>query len=179
MQNEFEHPNGERLKFTKTSAETNGELLEMEAVYQPHSEPPPLHYHPAQEEQFEVLAGEFRVRIGERERTYQVGETFTVPPNTPHWMHNLSDEDGRLRWQIRPALKSQDFFATLWGLAADDKLEPTGRPNLWQLAVIMRAYRDEFRVCSPPYFLQLILFGILAPIGRLKGFKAKYDEYSG
>ncbi len=179
MQREYVHPNGERLTFLKTGLETNGELLEMEAVYNPNSVRPPLHYHPKQEEQFEVLAGAFRVRIGDTEQTYQVGDIFTVPRGTPHWMYNLSETEGRLRWQIRPALKSQDFFATMWGLAADGETGPDGLPNLWQLAVILRAYRNEFRASKPPYFIQWLLFGLLAPIARRKGYRARYERGEG
>ncbi len=35
MGKEFVSPDGERLIFRKTAAETNGELLEMEAIYNP------------------------------------------------------------------------------------------------------------------------------------------------
>ena len=168
----FQNPEGERLIFRQTGAETNGELLEMEATYVPHSPQPPLHYHPHQEEQFEVLRGTFRARIGDAEHTYQTGDTFTVPPNTPHWMHNVSDEEGRLRWEIRPALNSQDFFATMWGLSADRQNNPNGRPGFLHLVVILSAFTQEFRVSSPPFWIQQILFALIAPLGRLLGYRA-------
>ncbi len=175
---EFANPAGERLIFRRTAADTDGELLEMEATYVPHSEQPPLHYHPFQEEQFEVLCGTFHARIGDEEHTYQPGDRFTVPANTPHWMHNISAEEGRLLWQIRPALKSQDFFATMWGLIADGKTSANGVPRLLQLAVILHAYRAEFRAASPPYPVQRVLFALLAPIGRLRGYRARYARYN-
>jgi quercetin dioxygenase-like cupin family protein len=176
MATEFTGPGGERLIFRKTAAETDGELLEMEATYNPNSPRPPLHYHPYQEEQFEVLSGTFRVRINQTENVYETGDSFTVPANTPHWMHNVSEEEGRLRWQIRPAMKSQDFFATMWGLAAEGKTNEDGVPNFLQLAVILREYRHEFRASRPPYALQRVLFALLAPIGRLLGYKPKADR---
>lgn len=179
MAREFAQPNGERLTFLKTATETNGDLLEMEAIYNPNSPQPPLHYHPYQEEQFRVLSGTFRTKVGEYEHTYESGDEFTVPAGTPHWMHNVSEEEGRLRWQIRPAMKSQEFFATMWGLAGDGETNADGVPNLLQLAVILREYRDEFRASSPPYFVQRLLFALLAPIGRRRGYKARYARYSG
>lgn len=177
MATEFVQPGGERLTIRKSGSETGGELLEMEAVYRPHSSPPPPHSHPFQEEQFEVLNGAFRVGLEGTEHVYQTGERFTVPANTIHWMHNVSDEEGRLRWEVRPALKTGDFFATMWGLAADGKTGPNGVPNLLQLAVILHEYRDEFRASSPPYIVQRLLFALLAPIGRLLGYRARYDRY--
>lgn len=179
MRTEFVNPDGERLIIRKSERETNGKLLEMEAVYNANSPRPPLHYHPYQEEQFRVLQGTFRVKVGETEDTYETGDEFTVPPNTPHWMHNVSDEEGRLRWQIRPAMKSQDFFATMWGLAADGKTNADGVPSLLQLAVILREYSDEFRASSPPFIVQRLLFAGLALIGRRRGYRARYARYSG
>ncbi len=102
----------QRFIFHKTGAESDGEIIEMEVTYPPHSTQPQYHYHPFQEEHFEVLNGLFRTKIGDLENTYQSGEEFTIPKNTPHWMHNISTEEGRLLWQIRPALKSQAFFET-------------------------------------------------------------------
>ena len=179
MGREFVDPSGERLVFRKTADETNGQLLAMEAIYNPNSPRPPLHYHPYQEETFQVLSGTFRVRVGETEETFQTGDEFSVPAGTPHWMHNVGDEEGRLHWEIRPAMKSQAFFETMWGLAADGKTNADGVPNILQLAVILRAFGDEFRASSPPYFVQRLLFALLAPIGRLFGYRARYDQFSG
>lgn len=176
--NEFQSGDGSRLTIHKTSQETNGELLEMEATYPPHSPQPPLHYHPHQEEHFRVLRGTFRTHVGGIEKTYEAGDTFVVPPNTPHWMHNISDGEGSLLWQIRPALKTQAFFETMWGLEADGQTNAAGIPPFLHLAVILREYANEFRASKPPYFAQRILFGILAPIGRLYGYRARYDKYS-
>lgn len=170
---------GSRLIIRQSGADTDGALLEMEAVYPPNSPQPAYHYHPYQEEQFQVLQGTFRTKIGGVVHTFIAGETFTVPANTPHWMHNVSVEEGRLLWQVRPALQSQTFLETMWGLAADGQTSASGVPNLLQLAVILRAYSDEFRVSSPPYMVQRILFGILAPLGRLQGYRATYEKYSG
>jgi len=100
---EFVRPNGERLSFRMTSQETSGELLEMEVVYSPNSPRPPAHYHPSQEEHFEVLNGKLYAEIGGQRRKYEAGDRFTVPIGTHHWMHNTSSEFGKVIWQVRPA----------------------------------------------------------------------------
>src|SRR5215470_5495475 len=51
-----------QLRFCKTSRDTNGELLEMEAIYRPTSSPPPAHFHPKQEETFTVVSGSLGFR---------------------------------------------------------------------------------------------------------------------
>ena len=46
--------------------------------------------------------------------------------------------------------------------------------DLWRAALIAREYEDEFRLASPPWAVQRLLFGSLAPVGRLLGYRAKY-----
>lgn len=46
-----------RMEFVVTSAESTGELHQMRVTYAPHSDPPPSHIHPAQDETFETLDG--------------------------------------------------------------------------------------------------------------------------
>ena len=167
-----------RCIFHKTGADTNGEYLEMEVSYAPHSDQPPDHYHPYQEEHFEVLKGKFHTKIGCEERAYETGEKFTVPKNTAHWMQNISDEEGCLIWHVRPAMKTQGFLETMWGLEADGKTNTNGGLNLLQLAVILQEYSDEFRVPSPPFWVQRILFGLLSPIGKMIGYRVSYPQYS-
>lgn len=171
---EITNSKGDRIVFLKTAADTRGALLEMEAHYRPHSPMPPAHFHPHQHERFEIVRGEYHASVGGEERTYRAGDVFDIPPGVPHWMHNISDEPGQLVWQIRPALRTEDMFRILFGLARDGKTNASGAPSLLQLAVIMRAYRDEFVVTSPPPALQSIGFGLLAPIGRLLGHSAVY-----
>jgi quercetin dioxygenase-like cupin family protein len=167
-------PIQKRYIFHKTSADTKGAYLEMEVSYAPHSNQPPYHYHPYQEEHFEVRKGRFRTRIGSVEHTYEIGDHFDIPKNTPHWMYNTSDEDGCLLWQVRPAMKTQAFLETMWGLEADGKTNANGAPPLLHLAVILREFSDEFRPANPPYWIQRILFGLLSPIGKRLGYRAKY-----
>jgi len=162
------------MVFLRTAADTHGELLEMEAHYRPHSPMPPEHFHPRQRERFEVVRGEFRARIGAEDWTYRAGDVFEIPAGMPHWMHNVSDEPGLLLWQVRPALRTEDMFRILFGLARDGKTKANGAPGLLQLAVILSTYRTEFVATSPPPAVQRLVFGALAPIGRLLGLSAVY-----
>jgi hypothetical protein len=47
-------------------------------------------------------------------------------------------------------------------------------PGLLRAALIAREYEDEFRLASPPWAVQRLLFGLLAPISRLLGYRAEY-----
>lgn len=163
---------GQRIVFRRTSGETAGELLEVESVYTtPSPSRPPTHYHPAQEEIFRVLAGELHVVINGRRRTLKEGETLVITEGTRHGM--WAEEAGvRVNWQTRPALETETFFETTFGLASQGKTNEKGTPNLLQGAVIARAYSDVFRLASPPLAVQRLLFAVLAPVGRLLGYRA-------
>jgi quercetin dioxygenase-like cupin family protein len=104
---------GHSLKLIQTGEETGGELLEMEATYSGEAPMPPEHLHPSQDEHFEVLEGSMRTIIDGEERTYGVGEPFDVPAGTPHQMGAL--EPTRMKWEVRPALRTAEFFEGLYG----------------------------------------------------------------
>ena len=165
---------GQRIIFCQTSGDTDGELLEVESVYtKPSPSRPPAHYHPAQEEIFRVLAGELHAAIGGRKRTLREGETLVVLEGARHEM--WAEEGGvRVNWQIRPALRTEAFFETVFGLAAEGKVNEKGVPNLLQSAVIAQACSDEFRLAQPPWPMQQVLFAVLAPVGRLLGYTSRY-----
>ena len=110
---EIHGPGGYRLRLIRTAAETDGELLEMEATYAGTRALPPEHFHPRQVERFEVLEGTVRAIVDGDERRYGPGETFEVPAGTPHQM--TADEPSRMLWQVRPALRTAEFFERLYG----------------------------------------------------------------
>ncbi len=168
-----------RLVFRRTAEDTNGELVEVDVFYKPGGNLPPVHYHPSQEERFEVVSGEMLTHVDGVERTYGAGETFVLPPDSRHSMHNAGSEEAHVIWQTRPALKTEALFETMWGLMRDGKTNKKGVPNLLHVAVLMREYQDEFRLAQLPVAIQTLLFGLLAPIGGLLGYRGRYPEYSG
>jgi quercetin dioxygenase-like cupin family protein len=101
---EFAGHNGFRLKLLRISPE----VLEMEASYSGQGGLPPEHLHPQQDERFEVLEGAVKAVIRGEERRYSAGEVFEVPAQTPHQM--AGDGPARVHWQVRPALRTAEFF---------------------------------------------------------------------
>jgi quercetin dioxygenase-like cupin family protein len=89
------------------------ELLQMEASYGGTGQFPPRHYHPSQDEHFEVLEGTVRTIIEDEERTYEAGETFDIAAGTAHQL--AADPPARLKWEVRPALRTAEFFETVYG----------------------------------------------------------------
>jgi hypothetical protein len=92
---------------------------------------------------------------------------------------NPNEDDVHLILEFRPALRMETWFETFFGLQKDGKVNPnSGLPNPFQWAVISREYEDEIYLASPPLLVQRVRFGLLAPIGKLLGYKARYPKYS-
>jgi quercetin dioxygenase-like cupin family protein len=102
------NPAGVRLVFEETSDTTGGELVRVRAFHPPGGGEPVEHYHPFQEERFEVVSGQMAVRLDGREETRSAGERFVVSPEVVHSMWNPGPEPTELLWETRPALKTGD-----------------------------------------------------------------------
>ena len=124
---EIEGFNGFRLKLVQTAAETGGELLEMEASYGGEGMAPE-HLHPSQDEHFEVLEGNIRAVIDGAEVRYAVGDTFDVPAGTPHRMGG--EGRARVRWQVRPAMRTAEFFEALYAESPPNDLLEQFSPEI-------------------------------------------------
>ena len=165
---------GQRMVFLETGRETGGQSLRIDTYYPPTGVPEPEHVHPFQVSGAEILSGFLRFRVGGVERLVGVGESITITANTPHHFWNDGEEEARSVQWFRPALKTDRFFESFFGLAQDGKVNEQGFPSLLQLAVSASYFGDEIRLTSPPWPVQRILFGTLAPIGRVFGYRPEY-----
>lgn len=169
---------GERIVFRKTAAKTGGELLQLDVFFRPGGFVAAAHVHPHQEERFEVLAGRPWFRVAREERRAQPGDVIVVPAGTPHTWHNDTDEEAHVLVDFRPALRTETFFENLIGLARAGKLSRKGWPNPLRAAVLAQEYRDEVVGAWPPMIAQRVLCALLAPIGRLLGYRGEDPRYS-
>jgi quercetin dioxygenase-like cupin family protein len=135
-----------KLFLVQTAADTDGELLEMEATYEPGSVEPPEHFHPNQDERFEILAGTMEARIGGESMLLKTGEEVFIPAGTPHAMWNGGRETARVAWETRPALRSEEFFRAVARVA---EAAMSGDPQSGDVPsgeALLREFRDEFRL---------------------------------
>jgi mannose-6-phosphate isomerase-like protein (cupin superfamily) len=169
---------GERLTFLSTSDSSGGELFRAELMVQPGSYVVRSHIHPSQEERFVVLEGSYGWRIGKESGVAGPGTTLVCPPGVPHSQWNAGDVPMRIYYEHRPALTSAEIlFETQFGLSRDGKLTSTGEIRLLQAAVLLEVVGNFIRPASPPQWVQRLLFGPLAAIGRWRGYRARYPEY--
>jgi quercetin dioxygenase-like cupin family protein len=167
---------GELIQFLKTSADTNGEYVEIEVVVEPHGFVAAAHVHPYQTERFTIVSGSVTFDAGGREFTALSGEEVVVEPGTPHRFWNDGSEDARFRCKVSPALSFESLIETMFTLANDGRTNRKGLPNPLRLAVIAHAHFDTVRLPFPPAWLQKTGLALGAPLGKLLGYAPVYGD---
>lgn len=82
-----------------------------------------------------MLAGAVRYRTPDGERELRTGETVDMPRGVAHQFWNGGGEPARVRWEVRPALRTAELFAAL----------SRARTPLGKLLAVLR-HRQEFRL---------------------------------
>ena len=165
---------GETLVFRTTSADSNGERVVVEAYVEPNGAVAAAHVHPAQEELFEVLAGELQFRLG-KQIVAKPGYGALVPAGTPHRFENAGEETAHFVCEVTPALGFEQLIETMFSLAARRQGQQEGDAQ----PAAARGYRPPpFRrraAAVPPAWLQRLGLAFGAPLGRMLGFKPTYE----
>jgi mannose-6-phosphate isomerase-like protein (cupin superfamily) len=131
---EIERANGFVLRIDKL----DDELLELEARYRGDAPLAQPHLHPSQDEHFEVLEGRIHTVVDGVERFYDAGAAFDVPAGAVHQMAAVGPT--RLRWQVRPALRTAEFFERFYGYLDN------GFPQGATAEDFLSEYSDVFRL---------------------------------
>jgi hypothetical protein len=104
------------------------------------------------------------------------GERLEIPRGTPHSFWNADDERARVRVDFEPAGTFEYFMETIYALARDGKVNAKSRPkNLLRAAVIGQKHLNDIALAKPPLAVQRVAYALLAPIGRLLGYRASYS----
>jgi quercetin dioxygenase-like cupin family protein len=124
--------------FIKTSEETNGEytLIEIDLGK---SDGPPLHYHNAFSEKFQVQEGILYVQVGKDKKILNVGESVIVPAGIPHRFYNTANDKVKFHVTLKPGHTGmENFIKIFYGLASDGLTDKKGKPkNFAHLAVAL------------------------------------------
>lgn len=161
---------GEKVTIRTSAADSGGELLEVDAEWAPvEGHKPPAHFHPKQDERFEVREGELSVKLDGETRVLRAGDSLDVPRGAAHSMWNSGGVVTRASWQVRPALRTEDFFAAVHRMRAAGKSGKAGMIPLPAAGLILRAFPDEFQPAMPAPLRRPAL-GLLALIAKLRGY---------
>jgi quercetin dioxygenase-like cupin family protein len=174
----FENPvTGEFGYIRVGTEETNGDLLVADLRVRPGGAVAGEHLHPIIRERFTVVSGKIGYKLGNQKGIASAGDTLDIPPGVAHDWWNAGNEEARVIVQVKPGARFVQMATTLFGVAKDGKTNDKGMPNLLQLAVIAKEYQDVIMFMKPPIWVQRIMFSILSPLGKLLGYKAKYDHH--
>ena len=137
----------------------DAECFEQRVEYAPGSPFPPNHLHPAQEERFAVEQGAMIYLVHGKEQRLEAGQVLEIAAQVPHKARNASaDEIAVVRWETRPAMRTEAFFRTAGAL---------GESGLLHGALLAHEYRDVFRATG----LLGLLVPIVATVARILGRK--------
>lgn len=163
---------GGSIKFIETTEQSDGERVVVEITYSGGPDRPPAHFHPSQTEHFEVIEGEIEAVVDGERHVLRAGDTLDIPPGAVHEMH--SEHGARQRWETTPALRTERFFETIWGLQQDGHTDARGVPSKLQMALTLRHFAPEFRLAKPPGVVQAVAFPLLAALARARGLKPEH-----
>lgn len=164
---------GERFVFLKRPRDTNGELFEIEFLVKEFAlvaARPHIH---TNEERVEVIAGAARMRRGREEQSLGPGDALVIPPGVVHSIRREGEEFLHFRLQFRPPMKVETQFETVIGFHRD------GKNFRHPLLLAVMAREHDTYLGGPPIWLQKPLIALLAAVGRLFGYRARYEKYSG
>ena len=164
---------GEKFAFLRRPRDTQGEVFEIEFFVREFAlvaARPHIH---TNTERVEVIAGTARMRRGREEQSVGPGETVVIPPGMVHFLRREGEEFLHFRLQFRPPMKVETQFETLIGLHRD------GKNFRHPLQLVVMAREHDTYLGGPPIALQRPLIAALAGVGRLLGYRARYDKYSG
>lgn len=160
---------GQDMTFVKLT----GDELRIASVNPPGDLLEPVHIHPLQESGAEVFSGRLVFEVDGVEHRLGPGQSITIPAGTPHRFRAEGDEAAHSEQYFRPALDIASFFETLFALAQRDELDAKGMPGLLQLAVMVPEFSDEIRTVSPPWPVTKVATGLLRPLARARGKRAR------
>ena len=156
---------GERIVIRRTGTETGGRLLAFDLFLPPGTHVPAGHVHPEQAEQFTVIDGQMKFRVGGRTVLAGPGETIAVDPGSAHWFGNPGPQIAHAYVEVRPALRMQEMFEAT---STAGHIPGTGLPLPSDLAAVLLEFRREVAVPHLPRFVATALLSPLAWFARKK-----------
>lgn len=168
---------GERAVVRVGTEDSGGELLVCDLYVRPGGAVAAEHVHPAIEECFTVVRGRVGFRIDGHESIAEPGRRMCVSAGTVHDWWNAGSEEAHIVVEISPGTRFEEMISNLFNLAQDGKTNSKGMPGLLQTALFAREFDDVLRFTKPPRIVQKVLFGALAPVARLLGYRGSYPEY--
>jgi len=152
------HPNqNDDVTYVHTAAETQGEKTVLDIALHPKGTGPPLHYHKAFSEKFDIKEGEMKVQIGKTIHSANASDITIAEKGVLHRFWSESDKPVKFRVTIVPGHEGfENTLAITYGLARDGFMTKKGIPKKFSHMAILATMSDT----NAPGFFSII-FGIL------------------
>jgi mannose-6-phosphate isomerase-like protein (cupin superfamily) len=169
----YEGRRGTRIAIT----DRDGPRMSFERRYAPDTGRADPHYHLDFTQTWEALEGEGLIEVGDEKRPLARGDRIPIEPGTPHrdpW--NPGDGGLVVRGTFDPSTAFIEGYAEAWAhhLRAGTVNGQDEIP-LMQIFVIAKETGGRSYRTGVPRALQDLTLPLVAAIGRLRGFKPRYD----
>lgn len=168
---------GERGVLIKAPWEGSDRSLEADLYVQPGGAVVGEHVHRNFDERFTVRGGQIGFRLDGVESVAAPGEVVEIAQGHWHDWWNAGEEEAVARVWVSEGSRFTQMIETLFGLARDGHTNAKGLPDPLQLAMFATEYRDVLVLRRPPAVIQSLLFGMLRPIARARGYRGTYPQY--
>jgi mannose-6-phosphate isomerase-like protein (cupin superfamily)/uncharacterized protein YndB with AHSA1/START domain len=168
---------GITIEIRETAASTGGELVEFDVVGRARGFLTRAHVHELQSERHEVIEGSMRLVVDGRSHVLGPGESMEVPAGASHRQlpADGSAGSGRVRVQLRPAGRTEEFLARLAELSAAGEVNRWGFPRPVAAAGLVRDFGDEGHASWPPVGVQRAFARLLLRPAREYAFVDEWD----
>jgi quercetin dioxygenase-like cupin family protein len=131
----------------------------------------PEHFHPSLEEHWEALEGTVRVKLDGTWRDLKPEDgPVTVGRNVRHELKNESGREARLRTEVIPAGRLQEFLTESARAAREGLYNARNMPTSWRgatwLAEFALRFQDETVMTSPPPAVQRVVLPLVARFAK-------------
>lgn len=166
---------GERAVVLESPDETGGERYVALLHVSPGGAVAGEHHHPYTDERFLVLDGELGVRRDGRDLIARAGDELEIKAGVVHDWWNAGDGEAKVLIEISPPGRFMEMIGTIFALARSGETDSKGMPKILQGSLLAKEFDDMIRFSSPPRIVQRVVFGALAPIARLRGYRGSRD----
>ncbi len=111
-------------------------------------------------------------------REVKAGQTVEILTGVPHQdIHNPHESELTVRWTVAPVNDFVDAFADCYThYLTRDELDDQDEFTALQLFPILRATRAQSWITRIPIPVQKLVIPMGAWLGRLRGYRPRYDE---
>src|SRR3954464_9322513 len=168
---------GELATMLKSPYDGGDPSLESELHVRPGGAVVGEHIHHTIDERFTVVSGTIGYKLDGREGTATAGDIVEIPRGSWHDWWNAGDDELVARVYVSDGRRFIQMIENLFGLAADGHTNAKGLPGPLQLAMFATEFSDVLTMKRPPAAIQKLVFGILVPIAKARGYHATYPQY--